>query len=161
MVNTVIYPGTFDPITNGHQDLIERASKIFDKVIVAIAHNPKKQPAFSLSDRIALAQQVLKPLKEKVSVKGFDNLLTDFARSQQANLILRGLRALSDFEFEFQLAGMNRKLAPDLETIFLTTCEQHSFISSTLVREIASLKGDVSQFVHPQVAKALALKYGN
>lgn len=154
MVNTVLYPGTFDPITNGHTDLIERASKLFDKVIVAIAESPKKQPRFTLDERINLATEVLKGA-DNIQILGFSSLLTEFAKQQNANLILRGLRAVSDFEFEFQLAGMNRKLSPEIETIFLTPSEQHSYISSTLIREIASLGGDVSQFVHPVVAKAL------
>lgn len=154
MANIILYPGTFDPITNGHTDIIERASGIFDKVIVAIAANPQKSPAFSLEKRIALASEVLANLAD-VEVVGFSNLLTAFAQEKNANLLLRGLRAVSDFEYEFQLAGMNRKLAPEIETIFLTPAEQYTYISSTLVREIASLGGDVSPFVHPAVMKAL------
>ena len=153
MEQKILYPGTFDPITNGHTDLIERASKLFDKVIVAVASSPKKQTRFHLDERIALAAKVLK-LYDNVEIVGFSGLLTDFAKQQQTNLILRGLRAVSDCEFEFQLAGMNRKLSPEIETIFLTPSEQYSYISSTLVREIASLGGDVSQFVHPAVCKA-------
>lgn len=154
MANIVIYPGTFDPITNGHTDIIERASHIFDKVIVGIAANSQKKPRFSLEQRIQLAKVVLKELSN-VEVKGFSTLLTQFAASENANLILRGLRAVSDFEYEFQLAGMNRRLSPTIETIFVTPSEKNNYISSTLVREIAALGGDVSQFVHPAVADAL------
>lgn len=157
MANIVIYPGTFDPITNGHTDLIERASKLFDKIIIAIAANPKKQPEFSLAKRIELAEKVLECLPN-VKVEGFSNLLTSFAKKNKANLLLRGLRAVSDFEYEFQLASMNRKLSPEIETIFLTPAEQYSYVSSTLIKEIAALGGDVSQFVHPIVLEALKLK---
>ena len=153
-----IYPGTFDPITNGHTDLVERASKLFDKVIVSIASSLKKGPLFSLEERIELAQQVLGHL-DNVEVKGFNILLTDFARQQGSSIILRGLRAVSDFEYEFQLANMNRAQHPDLESVFLTPDEQHSYISSSLIREIASLGGDVSKFVHPKVAQALQQRY--
>lgn len=152
--NTIIYPGTFDPITNGHTDLVQRASRLFGTVIVAIAENPSKSPQFSLKQRIDLVTQVLANINN-VKVLGFDILLTEFAKKHQANTILRGLRAVSDFEYEFQLASMNRHLAPDIETLFLTPAEQFSFISSNLVREIAKLGGDVSQFVHPIVAAAL------
>lgn len=154
MANIVLYPGTFDPITNGHTDIIERASRIFDKVIIAVAANQQKKPRFNLEERIKLAEVTLQHLPN-VSVKGFSNLLTVFAASENANLILRGLRAVSDFDFEFQLAAMNRRLSPTIETIFLTPSEKNSCISSTLVREIAALGGDVSQFVHPSVAEAL------
>jgi len=154
MKNVILYPGTFDPITNGHSDIIDRASKIFDKVIVAIAEGAHKSPRFSLEERIDLAEKVLTGFS-KVEVCGFSNLLINFAKERGANLILRGLRAASDFEYEFQLAGMNRRLAPDIETIFLTPSEQYTYISSTLVREIAMLGGDISQFVHPVVADAL------
>lgn len=154
LTNRIVYPGTFDPITNGHTDLIDRASRIFDSVIIAIAANPHKKPRFSLEKRIELTKTVLKKYTN-VEVKGFSSLLTEFAKSESANLILRGIRAVSDFEYEFQLAGMNRKLASTIETIFLTPGEQFSYISSTLVREIAELGGDVSQFVHPAVVEAL------
>lgn len=154
MLDTVIYPGTFDPITKGHTDLIERAAKIFGKVIVAIAANPGKAPLFSASERVDLAKQVLKHLKN-VEVCQFDGLLVDLAQQKNIKLILRGLRAVSDFEYEFQLASMNRHLLPELETIFLTPSEQYSFISANLVREIAALGGNVSEFVHEAVAKAL------
>jgi pantetheine-phosphate adenylyltransferase len=151
---TAIYPGTFDPITNGHSDLVQRASLLFDTVIVAIATNAPKRPAFSLEERIALARGVLADLPN-VEVCGFDSLLADFARQRKARVILRGLRAVSDFEREFQLAGMNRRLAPDVETLFLTPAEQYAYISSSLVREVAALGGDVSGFVHGSVKAAL------
>lgn len=154
MSSTVVYPGTFDPITLGHMDLIERALRHFDKVIVAVADSPKKQPLFSLDQRVALAKTVTEPLGN-VEVAGFSNLLVDFAREHDAQVILRGLRVVSDFEYEFQLANMNRVLAPDLESLFLTPSEQYSFISSTFVREIAYLNGDVSKMVHPAVEDAL------
>ncbi len=155
---TVVYPGTFDPITNGHSDLIARAAKLFGKVIVAIAVNPGKNPAFDLQQRVGLVQKVLDGI-ENIEVCAFDNLLVDFVRQRKAGVILRGLRAVSDFEYEFQLAGMNRRLAPSVETLFLTPAEQFAFISSGLVREIASLGGDVSEFVHPQVQAALSKRY--
>ena len=147
---TAVYPGTFDPITNGHADLIERASRLFDKVIVAIAANPSKKPAFTLEERVNMAKTVTSHLKN-VSIVGFDSLLVHFARDNNAQVILRGLRAVSDFDYEFQLAGMNRRLDRDIETIFLTPAEKYAYISSSLVREIASLGGDVSEFVHQQV----------
>lgn len=153
-MKTAVYPGTFDPITNGHGDLIARATVIFDKVIVAVSASPGKQPRFSLEQRVALAREVLADF-ERVEIMEFDTLLVDFARGCGADVILRGLRAVSDFEYEFQLAGMNRKLAPSVETMFLTPAEQFSYISSTLVREIAALGGDVSEFVHPCVLKML------
>ncbi len=151
---TVVYPGTFDPITNGHADLVSRATRLFDKVIVAVAANPTKKPTFDLEDRVALAQQVLSDVPN-VEVRGFGNLLVEFVEQVGAQVILRGLRAVSDFEYEFQLAGMNRRLAPSVETMFLTPAEQYAFISSTLVREVAMLGGDVSPFVHPVVIAAL------
>lgn len=154
MQNSVIYPGTFDPITRGHTDLIERAAKLFSRVVVAIAANPGKNPAFTHQERIDLAKRVLEPVKN-VEVTGFDCLLADFAKQQGTPVIVRGLRAVSDFEYEFQLASMNRHMVPELETIFLTPAEQYSFISANLVREIASLGGDVSEFVHKDVAEAL------
>jgi len=149
-----LYPGTFDPITNGHTDLVQRATKLFDKVIVSIASSSKKNPRFSLQERINLAEQVLADCPN-VTVKGFDILLIDFAREQKATVLIRGLRAVSDFEYEFQLASMNRNLAPDLESVFLMPADEHSFISSSLVKEVAALGGDVSKFVHPIVFKAL------
>ena len=153
-MNTAVYPGTFDPITNGHTDLVERAARMFDHIIVAVADNPKKKPMLALEARVDLAQNTLGHLAN-VEVTGFSNLLADFVKEKNANIILRGLRAVSDFEYEFQLANMNRVLAPNVESIFLTPAEQYSYISSTLVREIASLGGDVSNFVHPEVARAL------
>ncbi len=153
-MSAAVYPGTFDPITNGHSDLIQRASLHFDKVIVGIAANPSKHPKFSLQERVELAKEVLSDIPG-VEILEFDTLLIQFARMCKANVILRGLRAVSDFEYEFQLAGMNRRLAPDVETMFLTPAEQFSYISSSLVREIAALGGDVSEFVHPIVAEAL------
>lgn len=152
-----LYPGTFDPITNGHIDLVQRAAKLFDKVVVAIASNSKKSPRFSLEERIELAQQVLKGCTN-VSVKGFDILLVDFARQENANILIRGLRAVSDFEYEFQLASMNRNLAPDIESVFLMPADEYSFISSSLVKEVATLGGDISSFVHPLVNEALKEK---
>ena len=151
---TAVYPGSFDPITHGHSDLVERASGLFEKVILAIGVNSGKQPLFDITQRVALAEQVLAHCPN-VEVKPFDNLLVDFVREQKGQVILRGLRAVSDFEYEFQLAGMNRHLAPEIETMFLTPSEQYSFISSSLVREIARLGGDISPFVHPEVEAAL------
>ncbi|MDG1687557.1 MAG: pantetheine-phosphate adenylyltransferase [Gammaproteobacteria bacterium] len=152
---TAIYPGTFDPITNGHIDLVHRASKLFEHVIVAVAINPTKTPAFNLAERVVLAKKTLADLPN-VEVCGFDGLLVDIAREKQAQVIIRGLRAVSDFEHEFQLAGMNRHMEPNVETMFLTPAEQFSYISSSLVREVAALGGDVSAFVAPCVAQALA-----
>lgn len=154
MTRTVVYPGTFDPITLGHMDLIERGLRQFDKVIVAVAASPKKKPLFSLEQRVALVREVTKGMGN-VEVDGFRNLLVDFARTKGAFTILRGLRVVSDFEYEFQLANMNRVLAPDVESLFLTPSEQYSYISSTFVREIALLHGDVSKMVHPHVERAL------
>lgn len=152
--NTVIYPGTFDPITNGHVDLVERASKLFDRVVVSIAHSEKKTPLFTLDQRVELCEASLDHL-DNVEVTGFSNLLTDFAKSQGARCVLRGLRAVADFEYEFQLANMNRAMYPEFESLFLTPSEHLSFISSSLVREIASLDGDITPFVPTQVAEAL------
>jgi len=153
-----VYPGTFDPITNGHSDLVARASGLFDKVIVAIAASPSKAPLFDLEHRIRLAEQVLDK-HNNVEICGFADLLVDFVRKRQANVILRGLRVVSDFEFEMQLASMNRHLAPEIETLFLTPSEKSSFISSSLVKEIASHRGDVSEFVNSLVVKELSDKY--
>lgn len=157
MNNIAIYPGTFDPITRGHSDLVERSSRLFDRVIVAMAANPGKTPVFSLEERINLAQTVLGDY-DNVEISGFDGLLVDFAREKGANVIIRGLRAVSDFDYEFQLAGMNRKLAPAIETLFLTPSEQYTYISSSLVREVASLGGDVSPFVHEKIVAELSRK---
>ena len=157
MITTAIYPGTFDPITNGHIDLVMRASKLFNKVIVAVAINPGKKPAFNLAERVDLAKQTLIGL-DNVEVCGFEGLLIDVANQKQAKVIIRGLRAVSDFEHEFQLAGMNRRMRPEIETLFLTPAEQFTYISSSLVREIAALGGDVSEFVAPCVMTALKAK---
>jgi len=152
-----VYPGTFDPLTRGHEDLVRRASTLFDSLILAIADSKAKRPFFSLEERISMSREVLGDLKN-VEVLGFSGLLIEFVRQQGARVVLRGLRAVSDFEYEFQLAGMNRSLYPEMETIFLTPSEQHMFISATLVREIAALGGDVAKFVHPLVAKRLKQK---
>lgn len=151
---SAFYPGTFDPITNGHQDLVRRASGIFDRVVIGIAANPGKAPLFSPEARVDLARRVLADLPN-VTVIGYAGLTVDLAREQGCGIVIRGLRAVSDFEFEFQLANMSRHLAPDVDYVFLTPKEQFTFISSTLVREIALLGGDVSRFVHPIVAEAL------
>lgn len=151
----VIYPGTFDPITNGHVDLIGRAARLFDEVVVGVAASPSKKPMFTLEQRVALAREAVKN-QHNVTVVGFAGLLVDFARECEANVLIRGLRAVSDFEYEFQLANMNRRLKPDLESVFLTPSEENSFISSTLVKEVAIHGGDVGQFVQPHVAAALA-----
>ena len=153
-MNRVLYPGTFDPITKGHGDLVERAARLFDHVIIAVAASPKKNPLFPLEQRVELAREVTKHLPN-VEVVGFSTLLAHFAKEKNANVFLRGLRAVSDFEYEFQLANMNRQLAPDVESLFLTPSERYSYISSTLVREIAALGGDITKFVHPAVADAL------
>lgn len=154
MNNVVIFPGTFDPITHGHQDLVQRAASLYHKVIVAVAANTRKGPKFPLQQRVEMAKEVLSDIKN-IEVCGFETLLADFAKEKKASAIMRGLRAVSDFEYEFQLANMNRRLAPEIETVFLTPAEQYSFLSSSLVTEIASLGGDVSSFVHPIVSKAL------
>ena len=155
-----VYPGTFDPITNGHADLVTRAAPLFDQLIVGIAESAAKGTSFSLDERIALAQAALNGIAN-VQVRGFASLLADFVRETGAGVILRGLRAVSDFEYEFQLASMNRHLIPSAETLFLTPAEQYSFISSSLVREIARLGGDVSDFVHPAVQQALRQRWKN
>lgn len=152
---SAVYPGTFDPVTNGHQDLIRRAAGIFDRVVVGIAANPGKAPLFPLERRVELAREVVSELAN-VTVIGYAGLTVELAREQGCGIVIRGLRAVSDFEFEFQLANMSRHLARDVDYVFLTPQEQFMFISSSLVREIALLGGDVSQFVHPSVARALA-----
>lgn len=149
-----VYPGTFDPITNGHTDLVKRAAGMFDRIIVAIAANPGKAPVFTLAERIDMARLALAGI-DNVEVMGFDSLLVKFAREVGAKAILRGLRAVSDFDYEFQLAGMNRRLDPQVETVFLTPSEKYAYISSSLVREVASLGGDVSPFVHEKVMAAI------
>ena len=152
--NKAVYPGTFDPITNGHHDLVRRASSIFDRVVVAIAANPNKAPMFPLEMRVDMARRVLHDLPN-VEVVGYTGLTVEFAKANGLQVVVRGLRAVSDFEFEFQLANMSRHLSRDIESVFLTPQEQFTFISSTLVREIATLGGDVSEFVHPLVADEL------
>jgi pantetheine-phosphate adenylyltransferase len=154
MKRSVVYPGTFDPITNGHHDLVRRAASVFDRVIIAIAANPNKAPMFDLDKRVALSREVLKDI-DNVEVMGYSGLTVDFAKLHDVQVVVRGLRAVSDFEFEFQLANMSRHLSRELETVFLTPQEQFTFISSTLVREIAILGGDVKEFVHPIVAAEL------
>lgn len=154
MHTKAIYPGTFDPITNGHSDLIARAAKLFNHVVVGIAASPSKKPLFSLDERVALAQAVTAELPN-VSVVGFSGLLVEFAREHKATVLIRGLRAVSDFEYEFQLANMNRRLYPALESVFMTPSEENSFISSTLVKEVALHHGDVTQFTDARVAAAL------
>jgi pantetheine-phosphate adenylyltransferase len=154
-----VYPGTFDPITNGHEDLVQRASRLFDEVIVAVAHSQAKRPFFSLEERVRLAQDVLAAYPN-VKVIGFAGLLSEFVREQGAGVILRGLRAVSDFEYEFQLAGMNRTLAPGVETLFLTPSDRYLFLSATIVREIAILGGDITAFVHPVTAERMREKIG-
>ncbi len=149
-----IYPGTFDPITRGHEDLVRRAASLFDRVVLAIAESPSKQPRFPLADRVEMAQEILGDV-ENVEIIGFNTLLMDFVHEQGAKVIVRGLRAVSDFEYEFQMAGMNRSVYPEVETVFLTPGEQYMFISATMVREIARLGGDVSKFVQPCVDKRL------
>jgi pantetheine-phosphate adenylyltransferase len=153
MNRSAVYPGTFDPITRGHEDLVRRAATIFERVVVAIAANPGKTPLFSIDERIDLARRVLADMPG-VEVQGYSGLTVDFARAHRIAVILRGLRAVSDFEFEFQLANMTRHISPGVETVFLTPKEQFTFVSSTLVREIATLGGDVSEFVHPLVQAA-------
>jgi len=150
-----VYPGTFNPITNGHTDLVERASRLFDQIIVAVGTNAQKNNTMTTDRRVALAQEVLGHL-DNVSVQAFEPLLTEFVKACGANIILRGLRTVADFEYEFQLVGMNRVLEPEIETVFLAPAEHLSYISSTLVREIASYGGDISKFVHPAVAREIA-----
>jgi pantetheine-phosphate adenylyltransferase len=152
--NRAVYPGTFDPITRGHEDLVRRASTLFDEMIVAVADSRGKCPFFTVEERVEMAKETLAPF-DNVRVEGFSGLLMDYLHKHDAKIILRGLRAVSDFEYEFQMAGMNRKLFPDVETLFLTPAEQYMFISATMVREIASLGGDVSPFVNPMVIPRL------
>ena len=154
-MKTAVYPGTFNPITNGHTDLVERASGLFDKIIVAVGTNTQKGNTLPTEQRVALAKTVLAHLNN-LEVTSFEGLLTDFVKTKNANIILRGLRTVADFEYEFQLVGMNRALDPNIETVFLAPAEHLSYISSTLVREIASLGGDISKFVHPAVEAAIA-----
>jgi pantetheine-phosphate adenylyltransferase len=156
-IKRVVYPGTFDPLTAGHEDLVRRASHVFDEVIVAVADSRSKQPLFTLEERVEITKEVLQPFGN-VSVMGFEGLLMDFIQRQGAQIVLRGLRAVSDFEYEFQLAGMNRNLYPDVETLFLTPAEKYTFISATMVREIALFDGDISAFVNPIVLKYIKQK---
>ncbi len=158
MKRTIVYPGTFDPLTRGHEDIVRRALNLFDEVVVGVAINTPKQPCFAQDERVELARAVLGDLPG-VRVEPFSGLLVDFVRAQGARMVLRGLRAVSDFEYEFQLAGMNRRLDPNLETVFLTPAEQHMFISASMVREIARLGGDARPFVHPLVARRLTDRF--
>ncbi len=160
MKRVIVYPGTFDPVTRGHEDLVRRALRLCDEVVVAVADNAPKNPCFSLDQRVELLNLALADLPH-VRVLPFTGLLVDFVRSVGAGLVLRGLRAVSDFEYEFQLAGMNRHLDPAMETVFLTPAEQHMFISASMVREIARLHGDVKPFVHPEVATRLAARFNH
>lgn len=153
-----MYPGTFDPITNGHIDLIRRASGMFDEVVVAVADNPKKKPLFNLDERVSMAQDILKELKN-VRIVGYSNLTIHFAKEENLNVIIRGIRAVSDYEFEFQLASMNRQLDQNVETLFMTPADEYSYLSSSMVREIAAYQGDVSQFVHPSVNAAIKERF--
>ena len=160
-MRSVVYPGTFDPVTNGHTDLICRAARLFDRVVVAVAADTSKAPVFGLDLRVDLVRRAIADARlEHVEVVAFSGLLVQFARSLGIGVIMRGLRAVSDFEFEFQLAGMNRRMAPDIETLFLTPSEKYAYISSSLVREIARLQGDVSAFVSPEVHAALRERFG-
>lgn len=155
---SVLYPGTFDPITNGHHDLIRRAAELFDRVVVAVAADTGKEPAFNLEERVELVRTVIADVPH-VEVTSFSGLTVEFARSRNIGAILRGLRAVSDFEFEFQMAAMNRHLGPEVETVFLTPGERFTFISSSLVRQVASLGGDVTDLVHPHVQEALRQRF--
>ena len=157
MLKIAVYPGTFDPLTSGHEDLVKRATRIFDEIVVAVALAGHKKPFFDLDERVAIAQKVFANMPN-VRVLGFSGLLMDFVAAQNSHIVLRGLRAVSDFEYEFQLAGMNRNLDPKIETVFMTPAEQFMFISASMVREIAMLGGDVSPFVHPLVMEKLKKK---
>lgn len=160
MTGIAIYPGTYDPVTRGHIDICERALKVFDHLVIGVADSPSKVPFFDLDERFDMLQTVFAD-NERISVKPFSGLLIDFARDCGAEVILRGLRAISDFEYEVQLAGMNRSLASEIETVFLTAAQRYAFVSSSLVREIASLKGDVSEFLHPDTLARLTKKLEN
>jgi pantetheine-phosphate adenylyltransferase len=152
-----VYPGTFDPLTRGHEDLLRRSARLFDRIILGVAESRGKKPLFSLAERVEMAREVLSDLPN-LQVVGFSGLLIEFVRDQGASVIVRGLRAVSDFEYEFQMAGMNRRLHPDVETMFLTPGEENMFLSATMVREIGLLGGDVSTFVHPAVARRIRQK---
>jgi pantetheine-phosphate adenylyltransferase len=156
--SVAVYPGTFDPLTSGHEDLVKRASSLFERVIIGVAESRSKRPMFSLAERVEIAREVLTGYPN-IEIHGFDCLLMDFMRQHGASVIMRGLRAVSDFEYEFQMAGMNRNLYPDVETVFLTPSDQYMFVSATMVREIASLGGDVSKFVPAQVQQRLVTKF--
>ena len=157
MAQVAIYPGTFDPVTRGHIDIVQRALKMFDRVVIGVADSTAKQPFFNLQERLEMLQTAFEGT-ERIEVRPFKGLLIDFARDCEANIIVRGLRAISDFEYEVQLAGMNRSLAPEIETVFLTAAQRYAFVSSSLVREIARLDGDVSEFLHPHILKCLVDK---
>ncbi len=157
MNNKAVYPGTFDPMTLGHEDLVRRAARLFDQVVLAVADSRTKRPLFTLAERIDMARDALADVKN-VSVEGFSGLLMNFVQEHDARVVMRGVRAVSDFDYEFQLAGMNRKLYPDVETVFMTPGEEHMFLSSTLVREISVMGGDVSKFVSPTIAGRLKTK---
>jgi len=159
MNNRVVFPGTFDPITNGHRDLIERATRMFELVIVAVAENKRKTPLFSLEERVSMVRDVLSHLNN-IEIFGFNNLLMDFARQKNARAIIRGLRVVSDFEYEFQLANMNRRLNTEVETLLLIPSEQYAFVSSSLVKEVSALGGNVSSFVHETVENLLRMRFG-
>jgi len=154
-----MYPGTFDPITNGHCEIVRRAARLFDRVVVAVAASPAKEPLFAFDERIALARAALADLPT-VTVDGYDGLTVEYATQQGLGVIIRGLRAVTDFEYEFQLASMNRHLAAGVETVFLTPTDEYAFISSSLVREVSALGGDVGAFVHPEVGRALRARHG-
>jgi len=154
----IVYPGTFDPFTRGHEDLARRAARLFDRVVIGVADSQSKKPFFTTAERVAMTRDVVAPIAN-VEVAAFSSLLMDFVHQQDARIILRGLRAVSDFEYEFQMAGMNRNLYPEVETLFLTPSEQYMFVSATIVREIAKFGGDVSQFVHPLVHRKLREKF--
>lgn len=160
MTTTAIYPGTFDPVTCGHRDVCERGLKMFDQIVVAVADNPIKNPFFSLQERIDMLNIVFAG-ESRIIVKPFSCLLIEFARECQSQIVIRGLRAISDFEYEVQLAGMNQSLAPEIDTVFLTAAEKYKFVSSSLVREIARLGGDISEFIHPEIHKRLVTKLKN
>lgn len=157
MAGIAVYPGTFDPVTRGHIDIVGRARKMFDRVVIGVADSPAKQPFFNLDERLDMLRTVFAG-DDQVQVRPFSGLLIDFARDCEAGIIVRGLRAISDFEYEVQLAGMNRSLAPEIETVFLTAAQRYAFVSSSLVREIARLDGDVSEFLHPEILQRLTDK---
>lgn len=160
MARVAIYPGTFDPVTCGHRDICERSLAMFDEIIVAVADNPLKKPFFSLQERLDMLSLVFKD-EPRITAKPFSGMLIEFARQSESRVVIRGLRAISDFEYEVQLAGMNRSLAPEIETVFMTAAEKYKFVSSSLVREIARLGGDISEFIHPEIHRRLVEKLKN